>query len=79
MTQEETIIQRVELLEGLIESQKKTLEIDNRIIEMKNSLLEMTEQENSIQRKEIALLRIMCSVAVFIIACLLISEILSLR
>ena len=73
------IVQRIEILEQLVESQRKTLEIDNKIIDMKNRLLDLAEQENASYRKEIALLRIMCSVAVFIIACLLVSEILSLR
>jgi hypothetical protein len=79
MTQQDKIIERVDILEQLVESQSKTLEIDNQIISMKNRMLELSQQETMIYKREVHILRILCALGFVIILTLLVSEILSLR
>ena len=77
MTQQDKIIERIDILEQLVESQSKTLEIDNHIISMKNRMLELSEQETMLYKKEVKTLRILCVLGFCIIIILLLSEILS--
>lgn len=77
MTQQDKIIERVDILEQLVESQSKTLEIDNQIISMKNRMLELYEQEAMLYKNEVRTLRVLCVLGFLIIVILLVSEILS--
>ena len=58
MTQEQNIVYKIQVLEELVESQAKTLNLDNQIISMKNRLIELAEEESRLQKKEIMTLRV---------------------
>ena len=77
MTQQDKIIERIDILEQLVESQSKTLEIDNHIISMKNRMLELSQQETMLYKNEVRTLRVLCVLGFLIIVILLVSEILS--
>jgi hypothetical protein len=58
MTQEQNIVYKIQVLEELVESQAKTLNLDNQIISMKNRLIELAEEESRLQKREIMTLRV---------------------
>jgi hypothetical protein len=58
MTQEQNIVYKIQVLEELVESQARTLNLDNQIISMKNRLIELAEEESRLQKREIMTLRV---------------------
>jgi hypothetical protein len=67
MHTEEQLIQQVELLEGIINSQRKILDVNNELISIKNRMIELCEYETSIYKKEAKMLGIACVIAFIII------------
>lgn len=63
MTQEQNIVYKIQVLEELVESQAKTLNLDNQIISMKNRLIELAEEESRLQKKEIMTLRVLLAIS----------------
>jgi len=67
MHTEEQLIQQVELLEGIINSQRRILDVNNELIALKNRMIELCEHETSIYKKEAKMLGIACIIAFIII------------
>jgi hypothetical protein len=63
MTQEQNIVYKIQVLEELVESQAKTLNLDNQIISMKNRLIELAEEESRLQKREIMTLRVLLAIS----------------
>ena len=63
MIEEEALMYRLQLLENLVESQDKTLKLDNQLISMKSRLLELSEERIRLYERENLTLKIICTVA----------------
>ena len=67
MKTEEDLIKQVNVLESIIDSQRKIMNVNNEIIIMKNRMIELSEQETSIYKRNAKMLGIACVVGFCII------------
>jgi hypothetical protein len=67
MKTEEDLINEVNVLESIIDSQRKIMNVNNEIIAIKNRMIELSEQETSIYKRNAAMLGIACVIGFFII------------
>jgi len=67
MKTEEDLIKEVNVLESIIDSQRKIMNVNNEIIIMKNRMIELSEQETSIYKRNAKMLGIACVVGFCII------------
>lgn len=67
MKTEEDLINEVNVLESIIDSQRKIMNVNNEIIAIKNRMIELSEQETSIYKRNARMLGIACVIGFFII------------
>ena len=67
MKTEEDLINEVNVLESIIDSQRKIMNVNNELIAIKNRMIELSEQETSIYKREAKMLGITCLISFLII------------
>jgi hypothetical protein len=67
MKTEEDLIKQLDILESIIDSQRKIMNVNNEIIIMKNRMIELSEEETSIYKRNARMLGIACVIGFCII------------